>query len=511
MTGERTEAPDRAATTPSRRSRLFVVVGLAVAAAIVRGIPLLLPGQITGVREYDDGVMLGGAMAMLTGRAPYADFIYVHPPGSLLMLIPQAATAGLWGEPGAMAFARIVAILIGAANAALIAVLLARRGRTAMIVGGGLYAAWPVVVSTERTAMLEPVLILGLLIALLLVRRRTAGAGIAAGAVLGLTTTVKVWAIIDVLVVGVMVAAMLGAAVALRYALAAAAAITAVCLPFFLIDPGAMWNQVIVAQVVRAGSPAPMSTRMGTMSLAQGVHALDHRIPWQLWLVVLGILTVIALVPLAREILRRTPMSRWSQGAWWAVVLLAHGLVIFLSRGYFYHYAVWVIGPLCLGVGYAAGWLTRRAWRVAAVVGVSGVLALTAIGGVRHPGEPLPGADVVTEWATTRSCVLADASTLIAVDTLRRNLANDCEWDIDFIGAALALDQEHSRQTQYYTSSEVWRARQWDFIAGADGMIVMGEGLPAWFTPEQLAEFRRDFVRSDVIDLPALWERRTTG
>lgn len=494
------------------RGRVFergtlVVLAIAAVAFFVRALPYVFPGQIAAIREYDDGVMLGGAIAMLEGHAPYVDFFYLHPPGSLVMLAPVAVTSSFWGEPGAMAFARLAAIAVGVANTALIAVLLRRRGAFAMLVGAGLYAVWPVVVATERTILLEPVLVFGLLLALILLRRRTAVGTVVAGVCLGVVTTVKVWAIVDVVIVAAIVGLTMGLRMLVRFVLAAGAAITVVCLPFFLVDPAAMWAQVVVAQVERAGTPASVPTRLSTMSLSQGVHAIDLRVPWQVWLILFIGLLVAAMLPLVQDVRRRAPIARWTEASWWAVITLAHVAVIMLAAGYFYHYAVWMLAPLCLSVGYAAGGLARTSVRILVSGGLAAVLAMTALGSVRHPGEPLERAGDLISWASMRECVWADSSRLISADALRRNLRNGCPMDIDGFGAFLVLDADVARVTDQFAESSMWRDRQWGFLTHADGAIVPGDELPTWFTSAQRAEFARLFDERALLEEDGLWSR----
>lgn len=500
-------SPDARRARAARPGAVVALIAVAAAALVTRTIPYLLPGQISGVREYDDGVMLGGAMALLSGQAPYADFVYLHPPGSLLLLLPSASTAAFLGEPGAMALARLLAVLAGVANTVLSALLLSNRGWVAVLVGGGLYATWPVVASTERTVLLEPILVLGLLIALLLVRRRTSFAVVGAAVTLGLATTVKVWAVVDIVIIGIMVAVMMGRGMLLRFLAAASLTVTIICLPFFLRDPPAMSSQVVTAQLLRAGTPASIDNRVSTMSLTAGVHALDAVIPWPVWLGLLLFLIVVGLVPLVADLRNRTGWRSWSEASWWAVILLAHSLIILLSSGYFYHYAVWMLGPLCLTVGYSCGGVVRRAWQGVLLAAIAVVFVMSASGALRHPGEPLSRGAELAAWASTHDCVWSESSRLIAANSLRRNLANGCSFDIDQIGAFLALDQEVSRRTDDFGESQTWRERQWEATTSSDGVMLHGDRLPPWFTSDERAEFVRLFGKEAVISGHSLWGR----
>lgn len=493
----------------SGQARAAVIIAVAVAALVVRVLPYALPGQILAVREYDDGVMLGGAIAMLAGHAPYTDFFYLHPPGSLLLLTPAATAASLIGEPAGMAAARVAMIVLGVLNTVLIAVLLRDRGAFAALVGAGLYAAWPVIVDTERTVLLEPIIVCGLLISLWLIRRRTSAAVAAAGACLGLAATVKVWAIIDVVIVAAVVGVTMGGRMLGRYIVASTAAITIICLPFFSNGPAAMWTQVIAAQLNRAGTPASIPGRLSTMSLAQGVHAIDLRIPGAVWVIFFLGLLVAAVLPLAADIKRRTRLPDWAEASWWSVITVVHAAVILCSAGYFYHYAVWLLAPLCLSVGYSAGYVRLRGWRTAIIGVLTVVLVLTVIGAVRHPGRPLLGATALAAWAGQRECVWADSSQLLSANALRRNLDRDCAMDIDAFASFLVLDPELARETDLSTRSSIWKSRQWEFLARADGVILAGNTLPEWWTDAQLSDFKRHFEFETAVGQDGLWTRRS--
>jgi hypothetical protein len=116
-----------------------VVFAVAVA---MRLVPLLVQHTLTGVLEYDDGVQFSAAAQLVAGHLPYRDFVFIQPPGVVLLLSPFTALAHWTGGTVAMAAARVVFVAVAGANAALIAYLLRARGRAAALAGGLLYAMW---------------------------------------------------------------------------------------------------------------------------------------------------------------------------------------------------------------------------------------------------------------------------------------------------------------------------------------------------------------------------------
>ena len=49
------------------------------------------PGRADGgVTQYDDGVYLGAAIRFVSGVLPYRDFVFVQPPGIVVLMSPVA-------------------------------------------------------------------------------------------------------------------------------------------------------------------------------------------------------------------------------------------------------------------------------------------------------------------------------------------------------------------------------------------------------------------------------------
>ena len=75
----------------------------------------------------DVAVYLGAAVRLVQGLLPYRDFVFVQPPGSILLLTPFGALARLAGTRDALAALRCVEPLLAAAD-----VLLAGRALMAL-------------------------------------------------------------------------------------------------------------------------------------------------------------------------------------------------------------------------------------------------------------------------------------------------------------------------------------------------------------------------------------------
>lgn len=272
---------------PSLRGRMLrlpATTWLPLAAGLVAlaigcyqlSLPHVLGGVLGYNEGYDDGVYLGAAIRFVHGVLPYRDFVFVDPPGIVYLMTPVALLGLITGSHGALIVARILTVIVVAANPVVAGRLVRSAGRAAVAVTSFALALWPLVVSVDRTLELEPYLVLCCLLGALLVlggdgdpspRRLLIG-----GAVLGFAFVVKAWAVLLIvgallvwlprwrrggrwLVSGILVGALVPS------------------LPFLVAAPHAFWHDAIVAQLHRQKTPAatPLGQRM---LLIAGVSSL---------------------------------------------------------------------------------------------------------------------------------------------------------------------------------------------------------------------------------------------
>ena len=269
---------------PSRRaSRRLPAVWLVIAACTavagaLRCYQLTRPGYLLGVTEYDDGVLLGNALRLVSGVIPYRDFAMVQPPGAALFIAPVALLGKVAGTATALAVSRVLTASADTVNVVLLGLLVRHRGPVAALVACGCYAVDPDAVIAAHTFLLEPWLNLLCLAGALAVfdgdhvaasgRRLAAG-----GAAFGFAAAVKVWALVPLGVVLVVLAvatrrvrpaALLGGG--------AAAGLALPLLPFALLAPGALARGVLIGQAVRdAGGTSSPLARLADLAGAGGL------------------------------------------------------------------------------------------------------------------------------------------------------------------------------------------------------------------------------------------------
>ena len=256
-------------------------------ALLARLLPVLRGGGLGGIPGYDDGVYFGAAESFVFGRIPYRDFVLLHPPGIVLVLAPFAELARWTTDIRGLAAAQLAFMCVGAANAVLVYLVARRIGTPAGVVGGLFYAFWAAATWAERTALLEPLVNLGLLVGLLCLgdmrttsRRRT----LVGGAALGLACSVKIWAVVPLLVLALWVLGRAGLRRALTLLAGSVAAAGLICLPFFLAAPDRMLRLVVFDQATttvsarraRAGDAVASPTAGATTAVSSCLARADQ-------------------------------------------------------------------------------------------------------------------------------------------------------------------------------------------------------------------------------------------
>ena len=114
---------------------------------------LSVPGYLT---FYDTGVYLAASIHLVSGVVPYRNYVFVQPPGLVVLLSPLGVIGRLGSTHGAFVVGRIVSALVTALNVSLVTWLVRGRGRVAMVIAGVGLALLPVVVLVSTGVNLEP-------------------------------------------------------------------------------------------------------------------------------------------------------------------------------------------------------------------------------------------------------------------------------------------------------------------------------------------------------------------
>lgn len=403
---------------------------VAVLAFVARLLPVLRGGGLYGLGDYDDAVHYAAAVGLVHGRLPYADFLFLHPPGIILALAPFALVGRIFGDPTGFAAARLGWMMLGAANAALVMRIVRRHGRVAALLAGTFYAIFPPAVYGEHSTQLEGLATTCMLVALLLLttERRTPGWLLAvAGAALGVSTGIKIWGVAAVLIALVVVSLGGGRRRGVMLLAGAVAGATAVCLPFCVVAPVRMFRMVVSDQVGRTPVKASPIVRLNQIA---GLPGHPHTV------------TLLLVGVCAAFIVMAALAARTAPGRLAVALLVGLTALLMVTPSWFLHYSALTAGPAAVTVGFGAAQLIGRAHRRDPRLGV---VAATAIGllvaGYVIPasstqfGEPFPGNRLAAGVRDSPGCVTTDnPTTLIEMDVLGRNLDRGCPLVVDLGG-----------------------------------------------------------------------------
>ena len=319
-----------AAVIHERAVGRWVALAVGAVALATRLGPVLAAGTLRGVQGYDDGVYLAVAQRLIAGIVPYRDEVFLHPPGIAVALSPFAALAGPFGDSWALALARLAFMVVGTANAVLVARILIPRGVVAAAVGGGTYALWGAAVSAEHTVFLEAPIGLGLLVALGALRRVGPGSAVGSRAIsrvlavsglaIGIAATFKIWVAVDAAILGALVLSRWGVRAAGKWVAWCVLGAAPVVVPFLVLTPGRLWYDVVVVQSGRPIQPTDLADRLDAFGLTAAVDTASI----ELLAVLIGaLLLAVVLGPLVVAAWHRTGPTAWPDPVWWGVLAAA--------------------------------------------------------------------------------------------------------------------------------------------------------------------------------------------
>jgi alpha-1,2-mannosyltransferase len=388
-----------------------------------------------GVVAFDDAVYFSGAQHLIAGDLPYRDFLFLHPPGILVLLAPFAELSRVMTDSWSFAAAKLFFVAIGVANTVLVARLLRPYGIVAIVAGAGLYAVWSAPAFVERTVYLEPLLNLVLLLVLWLLSRDgvTLRWIALAGALLGSATAIKVWAGPEVLAVAGWLLLVRGWRAAGAWVGGASAAFLLWVGPFFALAPAQMYDQVILDQLQRPAEGFGRVEFVRYFAGLEGLPQISQRLPE--WAFVAAAAPVAAAIVVA--VWHAEPRVRL-----WALLLTVQVAELLAFQIHFATYTAFVAPTLCLLVGFTvarAAIALQVPLRRAAFAAGFVILAVLAMSSVRLAAKQLSFPhNVASRFATLHRCVWArEPAILILADANLRQIEGGCEQWVDPYGQIL--------------------------------------------------------------------------
>jgi alpha-1,2-mannosyltransferase len=430
-------------------------------------------GYFRGVTEWDDGVYYGSGVMLVHGILPYHSYVDVQPPGIVLLMAPFALLGEVTNSHTGFEWARGFVVLVSIANVFLFGRLVRNRSLAALIAGLAIITFSEGTLVAEHTVLLEPFLVFGTLLGFLLVfgdseRVHLSTRWLAAGVVLGLTTSIKVWGIVPLVVIAVL-AIRVGRSPATRFLTGAAAGFLLVFLPFFVAAPVDSVREVIVDQALRHRSGEQLADRLALLIGAKDPAHLPGPAWVLLWVVLAGV--VWGSIVLVR---RHRPWDRVTQLDWCGMaccVLVFAALVV--SAQFYPHYAAFLAPFLGLVVSATVGRLrpfARRAVLYAALIGAAIFAVYSTYELLPSASAPDPAA-TVDRYLPADVCILSmDNSDLLVAD--RFTLAEPgCPRALDWFGAEFTDANGNGGVAADATNAEVQNL--WlGWLRRSDGLIL---------------------------------------
>ena len=204
------------------RPALWLTVGTAAAVGLLLLYQGIHFGYFRGNVGTDDAIYYGEGLLLTHGQLPYRSYVDVQPPGIALLMAPFGFLGRLTSEHVGFEAARLAIVAVGVVNILLMGWLVRRRHWVSILVCLIVLGFYHDLLFADSSVYLEPFLILGSLIALLLVfgdvekATRSSSRWLAAGVVLGVATSIKLLAVFPLIVLAVL-AAVLGSRYVVRF------------------------------------------------------------------------------------------------------------------------------------------------------------------------------------------------------------------------------------------------------------------------------------------------------
>jgi Glycosyltransferase family 87 len=495
---------------------ISVAIGVCTLLALALRLLLLSrPGYLLGVTEYDDGPYFGSAVNLIHGFLPYGSFVLVQPPGITLLMVPSALLSEAIGTAHAMATGRILTTLASSAGVLLLGLLLRHRGLLAVIVGCGIVAVYPDSVSTARTVLVEPWLVLFCLLGALALfdgnrltssRKRLLWSGIA----FGFAGCIEVWAIFPVIVILVMLLPQIRRTAV--YVGGLAIGFLVPTLPFAALAPKRFYQSLYVAQVApRAGSTrVPLPARLSHMLGISTLHLPAHPRTVILTATAVLVIVVAAIIAVAWIRLRQAPPPL----DWFALGTTAVVVVMFMWPDQFhYHFAAFLapffamsialpLSRLMEALGQGASWLPaddgRQLWKPAAVVAalVVLVLAMDQASYESHLQLRLaPVASQIEKIIPKGACIATDQTSYLLMANRFSPDQRNCPHMLDGLGSDLGFSNGLKPSTGAGNVPAV-QAMWWDEFTRAQFVWLSYNSYRrvAWYS-QLRAYFKANFVQ----------------
>lgn len=489
-------------------------VGVAILAISLLGVGLRLwqftrSGSLTGIVEYDDGPYVGSTILLTHGILPYRDYIFVQPPGIMVILAPVAFLArfGWITTASVMGAGRVLTALASGAGVAVLGLLIRHRGVAAVTIGCGLLAVYTGSIQAAHTVLLEPWLALLCLLGAVTVFDGDRFAGnrrlLWGGVIFGFAGAVEVWAILPVLILAALCIRQLRRAG--RFVAGVAAGFLVTVLPFVLQSPSGFYLGVITAQVGHRAH----AIRVSPLYRFREMAGLEWVYNWSEWATIVVALGIVVLV-IGAVIVASLLVERWPPALdWFVLAMTAGSIAMFMSPSQFLYHFMGFLGPflaasIALPLARCADGLMR--WLPISEVnwpqGILTVLVVPIIGSfvalqvLALSGRPayLVLSPAIQRLVPPGACLLSDTGPPLTMTDRLISREPGCVTLLDSMGADLALSGGLKPDTGGWRSTALQGMWSDAFKHAQFVLLKYGENPRVAWTPSLGAYFRQHFT-----------------
>lgn len=481
----------------------WIMVAVFVGAVGVRLGVVHSSGGFQALNGYDDGVYFSATAALLHGLVPYRDFVLLHPPGILALAAgPMSLAQGIGlSDADTLVVMRVLFVCLGGVNAVLTFTAGRHLSRSAGVVAACLYCVWDPAIREERTMLLEPLVILGTLVALSLVppvsTRVIEGRWrpILAGALGGLAVATKLWAVVPVLIVTTALLVVRRWRRAMAYFGMTCMVALCVAAPFLLLAPSQMWQMLVSSQIGRPSISENRLVRFAEMgnlstwpfsSLARPslppLHPVPPVLAWEQFTHSGRLGPVVAAVVTCLVVLAVIVAIRLAVARVWVALLVVQSTALMATPVFFHGYASFVApaGMLLVGAGAHLVWASRLLRTREGLRRVTCAAAVAALGlagwGAVMTDRGAPVRSKVAPLVASARCVASDSpALLVLVNRLSTNLDNGCPTVVDFSGVVYTMDYPRGSPispTRLREESAQFQRFVQDYFAQADYVVL---------------------------------------
>jgi alpha-1,2-mannosyltransferase len=465
MSRPRTEAsaardPRQGAAGDPVTTRIIIVcvlVGVGIDA-----LQLSRPGFLFGGTS-DISVYLAGAVRLVHGTIAYRDFVFVQPPGIVVLLSPFGLLSNFVGTRGALAALRMFTPLIAGTNVLLVGRVVRHRGRLTALVACGLMALYPAERYALNAGLLEPVTDLFCLAGASLVFDRDNLAGprraLLGGVLFGIAGAVKAPAVVVVLVVGAMCVSSPRGRL-LPFLGGVVAGFGCLSLAFFVMAPGAFFHDVVVSQLSRVpgSGRAPAVMRLEDITVGGGTVGAY---------VAVAVVVVVVLAAFAIRRRRLTPLETFALAS-----AVAVGAVQFVTTQYYPQYPAFLAPFLVIVIGLAVNRLAppMHADRLVPAIVAAGlcVLLVSQVAAVEG-ATARDYENAVDAVVPAGACALSDGPVILFTTDRFLSSVPGCTEMVDPFGTMLAFAHDPAGGTATFRSA----------LSSVD-YLVLSTGVDSW-------------------------------